>query len=262
MNIRFGMDNFYTRYLKRFLNYHLTRSKSVLGEFQVEDLKSLIKYLNYPNTETIFEIQKNILNEFPELDKLFVITLENDTIVLSSKVITTRASEYLQENLEKIDAYCKTMGWEVGDVSNWIDSNYDINSDGRIDETDRYILNDIINNNAVYDDSIMKKADINLDGFRNQEDLNLLDNYINNQKIYFKLKSEGRENIFPNKDMLVFINQFEGEFLYDYAIRGDDGYTDIVHPHKPDDETGLGTKIGLYKCKPRSKNYNSTRLYK
>ena len=74
MNIRFGMDNFYTRYLKRFLNYHLTRSKSVLGEFQVEDLKSLIKYLNYPNTETIFEIQKNILNEFPELDKLFVIT--------------------------------------------------------------------------------------------------------------------------------------------------------------------------------------------
>lgn len=259
MNIKFGMDNFYTRYLKRFLNYHLTRSSSVLGDFQVNDLKALIKYLNYPNTETIFEVQKKVIEKFPELSKLFVITLENDTILLSSRVITTEASEYLQKNIDNIDDYCRELGWEVGDISNWIDTNYDINGDGRIDETDRYILSDIINNNARYSEDIMRRADINLDGFRNQEDINLLDSYINSQKIYFKLKSEGRENIFPNKDMLVFVNQFEGEFLYDYAIRDNgDGITDTIHPHTPDTETGMSTKVGLYKCKPRTKTNNCT----
>ena len=255
MNIRFGMDNFYTRYLKRFLNHHLTRSTSVLGEFKVDDLRALIKYLNYPNTETIFEMQKNLLNQFPDLSRLFIITLESTEIVLTSKVITEETSIYIQDNIDEIDAYCRSMGWEIGDISNWIDTNYDINSDGKIDETDRYILNDIVNNNAVYPIDIMRKADINLDGFRNQEDLLLLNEYINTHKIYFKIKSEGRENIFPNKDMLVFINQFEGDFLYDYAIRDDNGYTDIVHPHSPDAETGLGMKVGIYKCKPRTENY-------
>ena len=261
MNIRFGMDNFYTRYLKRFLNYHLTRSASVLGEFKVEDLKSLIKYLNYPNTETIFEVQKNIVQEFPDLLRLFVITLESTEILLTSKVITEEASEYIQNNATKIDTYCRSMGWEIGEVSSWVDINYDINSDGRIDEVDRHILSDIVNDGAIYDEEIMRKADINLDGFINQEDLLLLDDYINTHKIYFKIKSEGRENIFPNQDMLVFVNQFEGDFLYNYAIRDTDGVTDTVHPHNPDEETGLGMKVGIYKCKPRSKNYNSSRLF-
>lgn len=261
MNVKFGMDNFYTRYLKRFLNHHLQRSSSVLGDFQVEDLKSLIKYLNYPNTETIFEVQKRLIQEFPDLNRLFVITLENTEIVLTSKVITVEASEYLQENAQAIDDFCRNMGWEIGDISSWIDSNYDINSDGRIDEQDRFILNNIVNNNAIYDEEIMRKADINLDGFRNQEDIVLLDEYMNAHKIQFKIKSEGRENIFPNKDMLVFVNQFEGDFLYNYAIRDDNGYTDKVHPHNPDEETGLSMKVGIYKCKPRSKTYNSSRLF-
>lgn len=255
MNIRFGMDNFYTRYLKKFLNYHLNRSASVLGEFQVDDLKSLIKYVNLPNTETIFQVQKHVLEEFTELSSYFTVTMEESEIIFSSKVISTEIANYLQQNISKINDYCKTMGWEVGDVSSWVDTNYDINDDGKIDETDRYILNDIVNNNAIYDENIMRKADINLDGFRNQEDIVLLDEYINAHRIYFKLKSEGRKNIFPNKDMLVFINQFEGDFLYDYAIRDNDGYTDIVHPHSPDAKTGLSTKVGLYKCRPRSKNY-------
>ena len=44
MNIKFGMDNFYVRYLKRFLNHELSNSSTVLGEFDKGDLKSLIKY--------------------------------------------------------------------------------------------------------------------------------------------------------------------------------------------------------------------------
>ena len=234
------------------------RSSSVLGEFKVEDLKSLIKYLNYPNTETIFEVQKKLLQEFPDLSRLFVITLESTEIIFTSKVITKEVSEFIQKKSNDIDKFCRDMGWEIGDISSWIDINYDINNDGNIDETDRCILSDIVNNGTVYDVEIMKKADINLDGFRNQDDLMLLDEYINNHKLYFKIKSEGRENIFPNKDMLVFINQFEGDFLYNYAIRDEDGYTDIVHPHNPDPATGLSMKVGLYKCKPRSENYNSS----
>ena len=113
----------------------------------------------------------------------------------------------------------------------------------------------------IYDEDIMRKADINLDGFRNNDDLILLNDYINTHKIQFNIKSQGRENIFPNQDMLIFVNQFEGDFLYNYAIRADDGVTDKVHPHNPDVETGMGLKVGLYKCKPRSKNNNITRLY-
>lgn len=101
----------------------------------------------------------------------------------------------------------------------------------------------------------MRKADINLDGFKNQEDILLLDKYIEEHKIYFKIVTEGRKNIFPNKDMLVFINQFEGDFLYNFAIRDEDGHTDRIHPHQETDK-GTGLKVGLYKCLPRSKiNY-------
>ena len=49
MNIKFGTDNFYVRYLKRFLNHELQRNNSVLGEFDKNDLQLLITYLNLPN---------------------------------------------------------------------------------------------------------------------------------------------------------------------------------------------------------------------
>lgn len=127
MNVKFGMDNFYTRYLKRFLNHHLTRSKSVLGEFKVEDLRSLIKYLNFPNTATIFEMQKYLVNKFNTLRNLFTITMESTEIVLTSKEINSVTSDFVQNNLSEINDFCKLYGWKIGEVSNWIDSNYDIN---------------------------------------------------------------------------------------------------------------------------------------
>lgn len=253
MNIKFGMNNFYTRYLKRFLNYHLVRTSSVLGDFNVDDLRLLIKYLNYPNTETIFETEKKVIQEFPELSRYFIITMQTTEIVFTAKTISVEISNFLQNNLDTINNFCKKLGWEIGTISNWMDINYDINSDGRIDETDRRILNDIVNNGAIYSDDIMKKADLNLDGFRNHDDIVLLEEYMNSHKIAFTIRSEGRNNIFPNKDMLIFINQFEGDFLYNYAIRDNNGYTDIIHKSEPNRITDIGTKVGLYKCTPNQK---------
>ena len=72
-------------------------------------------------------------------------------------------------------------------------------------------------------DDIMKKADLNMDGFINQEDITLLDNYLVEYRISLVIASEGRKNIFPNEDMKVFVNMFNGDFMYDYAIRDDEG---------------------------------------
>lgn len=257
MNIKFGMSNFYTRYLKRFLNSEFMQSSTILGKFEKEDLQNLIKYLNLPNTETIFDVYKGIIEEFPQFKELFNMNLEDDMIYFISKKITTATAEFLQTEMENIEAYCASVGWKVSSVGSWVDVNMDINSDGNVDEEDRAILSDIVNNGAIYSEDIMEKADINLDGFRNQEDLDLLNDYIENHRLYIVLASEGRQNIFPNEDMKVFVNQFTGDFMYNYAIRDiyGSGPDDVVHS-----ENSGEYKVGLYKCKPRTETNNYTQL--
>lgn len=255
MNIKFGMNNFYTRYLKRFLNSEYMQSSTILGKFEKEDLQNLIKYLNLPNTETIFEVYKGIIEEFPQFKTLFNMSLENDEIYFTAKKISVDTSEFLQNNMTEIEDYCASVGWKVTSVASWVDINMDINGDNCVDEEDRAILSDIVNNGTIYSEEIMQKADINLDGFRNQDDLDILNDYINSHKLYIVLASEGRKNIFPNEDMKVFVNQFTGDFMYNYAIRDiyGSGADDVVHS-----ENSGEYKIGLYRCKPRSKtNYIS-----
>lgn len=223
MNIRFGMNNFYTRYLKRFLNSEYQQASNILGSFDKNDLNALINYLDLPNTKTIFETQKGIMEKFPELKSLFNMILEDDKIIFRSKEISQEASEFLFNNIDDIKDYCSSVGWKVSSVNNWYDTNVDINSDGAINETERRILNDIAYNGNVYSDDIMKKADLNLDGFINQDDIKILNDYLTNFKLSLELESSGRRNIFPNEDMKVFVNMFTGDFLYDYAIRDDNG---------------------------------------
>ena len=253
MNIKFGMDNFYVRYLKRFLNHELSNSSTVLGEFDKGDLKSLIKYLNLPNVKTIFEVQKEIVKEFPQLVTLFNVRLKDTSIQWTSKKISLEVSTFLQENIEDLKEFCSSVGWKLGSVSNWVDTNMDLNNDGFVDEADRAILYNIVTNGAHYDISIQEKADLNLDGFINEEDLRILDDYIENNKLTLVIEQENRTNYFPNKDMLVFINQFDGTFLYNYAFRDGNGYDDQIH----ENYEGI-YKVGLYECYPRSESYNST----
>lgn len=85
----------------------------------------------------------------------------------------------------------------------------DINDDGSINDADRAILNNIVYNEAVYDDKTMERADLNRDSIIDKEDLRLLSSYILSGKLSLKLKSSGRKNFFPNQDMKIFINLFD-----------------------------------------------------
>lgn len=256
MNIKFGMDNFYVRYLKRFINHELSTPSALLGKFDKNDLKQLIKYLNLPNVKTMFEVQKEITTIFPEFEDLFTVKLKDNYIIYTSKVISSTTSEFLQNNMDKIKDYCESVGWEVSSTMDWIDISKDINNDGNVDAEDRKIITNIINKSYIYDDVIMKRADLNLDGVIDYDDLKLLNDYINSGKMYIEIKQSSRKNYFPNKDMLVFINQFDGTFLYNYAIRDKDGIDD--YPHENNENL---YKIALYECTPGQKitiAHNST----
>lgn len=247
MNIKFGMNNFYTRYLKRFLNNELGRSSNILGEFDKSDLELLIQYLKLPNVKDMFECEKYLSEEFPELDNLFIRKLGNDVITYTAKIISTDASNFIMNTISDIRSVCESIGWKVGTVSEWMDTNIDLNNDGKIDLQDRQIIENIITNGQIYEDSIMDKADINRDGKINEEDLDLFNTYMEQNKLKIVIEKSNRQNYFPNEDMLIFINQFTGDFLYGYAIKDEN---DDLMPHVS--KTGLN-KIGIYECRPGEK---------
>ena len=184
MNIKFGDDNFYVKYLKRFLNNEMSQTNTILGKFDKNDLELLIKYLNLPNVEDMFSVYKKIVIEFPELNKLFNYKYKDNMIQWTAKEISSEVSEFIINNLDKIKEFCASVGWEVSDLNEWIDLSKDINQDGKVDELDRQILNNIVFNQAVYDENITKRADLNLDGLINELDINELDNYIISNKLY------------------------------------------------------------------------------
>ena len=247
MNIKFGMDNFYVRYLKRFLANELSQTNRVLGPFDKTDLSSLIKYLNLPNVQNMFVVRDKIQEQFPQLDEFFTMLLKDNVIQWTSRAITTEASSFITTNLESIEEFCNSMGWEIDSVVEWIDLSKDINEDGNVDDLDRQILQNIVYNHHTYPTNIMERADLNVDGTVNEDDITILDEYLNNNKLMISIKMSNRHNYFPNKDMLVFINQFEGEFMYNYAFRSETGTTDMIEP------TTGNYKVALYKCKPGQK---------
>lgn len=251
MNIKFGMDNFLTRYLKRFLNHELDMPTSLLGKFDKDDLKLLIKYLNLPNVNSMFEIQKDIITKFPQVKSLFNMRMKNNYIIYTSKNIDAETSEFLMQNHDLIKDYCESVGWELVDMVDWIDISKDVNQDGSVNELDRQIISDIIiGETSKYDETTIKRADLNLDGDVNYTDLAILDNYMNSGRLYFTIQQSIRKNYFPNKEMLVFINQFDGTFLYDWAISDGRGDTRDDMPH-PNDSGYF--KIALYECTPGQK---------
>lgn len=427
MNINFGMDNFYVRYLKRFLASEMPQTNMVLGEFDKADLQLLIQYLNLPNVEPMSKVQREINKRFPQLETLFYMDLKDNFVTWTAKTISHESSQFIQQNIEEIKDYCTSVGWELVDASEWVDDLKDIDSDGIIGESDRKIMHDLVYSNygldvlkgritgklihpdivnwkdlnptitlynsynqevtkseleltnhtylfrdledgyysirisvkgylditmnniyvkkgymsivqditllpgdvdgsKMIDDTdiaeitkhqgefvtseniqydlnrdgqineldvnlassikgrvpatlywkekmeemdtqnkypldVRQKADINMDGIIDEKDLSILENYIATGRAFFSIRMCDRKNHFPNKDMLIFVNQFDGSFLYNYAIKDGGGYDNL--PHK--NSTGL-FKIALYKCKPNQKitiahnNSKNTRL--
>lgn len=415
MNINFGMDNFYVRYLKRFLNSEFHQTNTILGDFDKNDQQLLIQYLNLPNVEPMSTVQKDILSKFPKLKDLFIMTIKDNYIIWTSREISTEASEYIREILDDLKDYCKSVGWHIKDAYEWVDDLMDLDSNGVVNEKEKLILQDIIYNNVSHDtilgriegtlkvenydlnwsklnatatiydpfntavktvsigdyshsyqfrdldagvynmvisapgyldirvnniyvkdnyiskvptlnfiagdvdhgniiniidlsllnanlsnvvdstniqydlnrdgvidaedaniltqnfgksssptywninydiiphaskypDDILQKADINLDGSIDKKDLDRLISYLANGRLYIEIEMDDRRNFFPNKDMLAFVNQFDGTFLYNYAIKSANGYDNF--PHK--DPTGT-LKLALYKCTPNQK---------
>lgn len=254
MNIKFGTDNFYVRYLKRFLNHELNITNTVLGEFDKNDLQTLISYLNLPNVEDMFVVQEQMEQQFSLLQNLFNIQLKDNFIIWTCKTISEEVSQFLIDNMEQFETYCKSVGWELYEVKEWVDLSKDINNDGYIDYKDRQILSNVIYNSDTihYSEDIINKCDLNLDGKVDEQDLVLFDNYIQSGKLSISIQKSNRVNYFPNKDMLVFINQFDGTFLYGYTLRDDPGITDGVDDTVHENKSGL-YKIALYKCTPGQK---------
>lgn len=254
MNIKFGTDNFYVRYLKRFLNHELNITNTVLGEFDKNDLQTLISYLNLPNVEDMFVVQEQMEQQFPLLQDLFNIQLKDNFIIWTCKTISEEVSQFLIDNMEQFETYCKSVGWELYEVKEWVDLSKDINNDGYIDYKDRQILSNVIYNPDTihYSEDIINKCDLNLDGKVDEQDLVLFDNYIQSGKLSISIQKSNRVNYFPNKDMLVFINQFDGTFLYNYTLRDEGGIIDGIDDVPHTDSTGLH-KIALYKCTPGQK---------
>ena len=248
MNIKFGMNNFYVRYLKRFLNSEMRRTSTVLGKFDRADLDLLIKYLNTPNVETLFTVRDKMLKRFPELGNLFSEYVGDNFITYTSKQLSANTSTFLKDNYLDIKDYCKSMGWEINYVNDWIDISYDVNNDGNIDVVDRAIIYDIAINGTTYDEKTMQRADLNLDGKVDSDDLTRFDKYVENNRMYLSIRALDRKNYFPNKDMLIFINQFKGEFIYNYVLRDNTGVTDLPH----EDSTKLH-KLAVYECTPGQK---------
>lgn len=248
MNIKFGDNNFFTRYLKRFLNSELVQTSSVLGDFDEDDLDMLVSYLNSSNVLTMFEVQNRLLEQFPDIKRLFNYVLRDNYIVFTSRDITVECSEYITQNIDSIQEYCDTFGWNISSINEWIDTNKDINSDGRIDYQDRQIIYNIVYNHQEYDEDIMRKADLNLDGVVNDEDISIFDSYVLDGKLGFTIYQGNRQNYFPNQDMLVFVNQFKGKFLYQHAILDNEEFDNVPSP----DPTGL-RKVAIFKCTPGEK---------
>ena len=244
MHITYGLNNYCVRYLKRFLANELKDNTNILGEFDKKDQQNLIKYLNLPNVKSMFDVQKEIREIFPELEAYFNIELKDNEIVFTSKSLSKTTSEYIHNNKTKIIQYCKSVGWNVTKHNEWLDWNYDVLQDGVIDNKDLEVIYNIANKLKTYPEEIISRADINLDGQINDKDIQRISNYINNTRLSISIKKEDRMNYFPNKDMLVFINQFTHNFLFNYAIKDNLGIDSI--PHK--NNSGM-FKIALYKCK-------------
>ena len=187
MNIKFGDDNFYTRYLKRFLSNELSFNNNVLGKFDRNDQKMLIQYLNLPNVKDTFEALNLIKERFTEIDMYFSSKIKDNEIVFVSKILSKDIADFIEEYKIAISNFCESLGWNITDISEWIDLTKDINGDNIIDNNDVLMINDIINNPSSYTQEQIEKADLNYDGVVDELDVDILSKYLTSNKLGFTI---------------------------------------------------------------------------
>lgn len=245
MNINFGTNNYIVRYLQTFLKDNYSKELVVTGIFNEDTHNALINYLNLPNVEQMFDVEKDLLDKFPDLNRLFFITRNNDEFLFTSKVIDKETSDYITLMISKIRSFLESVGWIVEEYKENVNWNYDINGDDSVDDMDSRLLYSYIYNGTQLTPEQLEKLDVNNDGIVDKDDLKLLNDYLINDKLFIRIKSSGRENYFPNKDMIPMINLFPGTFLYNKAFRGGKKTQDFI-----DDDETKSNKICLIKCDP------------
>lgn len=245
MNINYGTENYVVRYLQAFLQENYSNTLRITGVFDELTHQSLINYLKLANVETIDTVEKSIVEKFPDISKLFISIRKSDEIVFQSKVINKETSEFITNNVSAIEELVTSLGWELGNINDFVDYNMDINEDESVDSNDKNILYNYMFGNGNMSEEIEKRADLNLDGIIDKKDLQILDNYLQEGKLYIEVKSSGRINYFPNKDMLCMINMFNNKFRYNTAIRDGSGQDDFVH-----ENTSGNYKIAVIEAGP------------
>lgn len=244
-NIKFNDRSLTVSYIQTFLKENYSNSVLPTNVYDLQTHEALIKYLEQPNVVTMTEAEIGLIDSFEEFKTLFTLKRGNDTLTFTAKSINQTVLSFMDIYYQEIEDYVKSIGWKISSYGNYIDYTYDLNGDKRIDNIDKIMLRNYIDTGNGLTPEQIKQADFNLDGVTDLTDYQILEQYLETQKPYFIFEKEDRENYFPNKDMLKFINLFSNDFYFYKAIRDGSKEDDKVH-----DSLGGKYKICVIKCKP------------
>lgn len=110
MHLNYGMDNYFVRYLQKFLSQNYSNTIQMTGKFDKQTHMGLINYLNLPNTETQFEVTRIFRETYPELNSLFIPHQMNDEVVFTSKRIDKETQDFLTNNIQNFRDTARSLG--------------------------------------------------------------------------------------------------------------------------------------------------------
>lgn len=244
-NIKFNDRSLFVSYIQTFLKENYSNNVLPTNVYDSQTHEALINYLDQPNVVNMIDAEDGILEKFDEFNTMFTLKRGNDTLTFTAKTINKNVFDFIELYFQDIKDYIESIGWEISTYSDYVDYLYDLNGDQRIDNVDKSMLKTYIETGSGLTEEQINQADFNLDGSTDMEDYNMLVEYIDTQKPFFVFKKQDRENYFPNKDMLKFINLFSNDFYFYKAIRDGKEIDDKVH----DNLEGI-YKICVIKCKP------------
>lgn len=244
-NIVFNDRSLVVSHIQTFLKENYSNSVLPTNVYDKQTHEALINYLDQPNVVTMTDAEIGITDRFDEFNTMFTLKRGNDELLFTSKNITEAVFQFIDLYLEEIKEYVNSIGWEIKTYSDYVDYLYDINGDRKIDSIDLAMIKTYLETGSGLTPEQIEQADFDLDGEVTKNDYNILEEYIKTQKPYFIFKKQDRENFFPNKDMIKFINLFSNDFYFYKAIKDGKGEDGKIH----DNTEGI-YKICCIKCKP------------
>lgn len=250
MNINYGDKGYIVKYIQAFLNENYDSSIAITGYYDTNTHSNLIKYLNLPNIViNKTEIIDNMKSNFEFIDKYFSVDIGKDIIGFTFDIENLTMFDYI--SLESNNGYLNIKFF----------TNYNLGRyDSFINNTDalKSLVNDLYNNTYNYvkwyndlsssDKSIINKLfqdilkhNVGEKMYNSRNDITKLlysygwypyefTNYKNENvtNLSINITAYNRSNIFPNKEAICMINQFNDYILYNTCIRDGVSFDDIV----------------------------------